>query len=62
MTNVVLAGYREIMPMEQDDTAEARVLVDQLVSALRQIGRRHGSRWVELLAAGDWVRDVLSRV
>ena len=58
---LVLAGYREVAPMDQDDAVEARVLVDQLVSALRQIGRRHGSRWIELLAAHGWVRDVLSR-
>jgi hygromycin-B 7''-O-kinase len=61
----VLAGYREVMPMDQDDSVEARVLFDLLEGALRQIGRRHGSRFVELLAElsseSSWARPLLSR-
>lgn len=34
-----LAGYREIMPLDGDDTAEARILWDHLERAVRGIGQ-----------------------
>lgn len=73
---LVLAGYREVMPMDDDDTVLARVLHDHLMGALYHLGRppmpdraewgrAPGARLVELLAEAtspdSWVRDVLSR-
>jgi len=72
---LVLSGYREVMPMDGDETVLARVLHDHLFAALYYLdraplvragewGRATGARLVELLAAAtdpdSWVRDVLS--
>jgi aminoglycoside phosphotransferase (APT) family kinase protein len=72
---LVLAGYREVAPMEDEETVEARILYDHLVAALYHLGRpptprdewgrAPGSRLVELLAEASspssWVRSALAR-
>jgi hygromycin-B 7''-O-kinase len=71
----VLAGYREVMPMDDEDTVGARVLYDHLVAALyhlgrpptprREWGRPPGARLVELFAEAtspsSWVRRALDQ-
>jgi Ser/Thr protein kinase RdoA (MazF antagonist) len=72
---LVLEGYRSVMPMDGDDTAEARALFDHLFAALYYLdrppvvragewGRATGTRLVELLAEttspSSWIGNVLS--
>jgi len=72
----VLAGYREVMPMDDDGTVGARALHDHLYGALWYLdrqpvqragewGRATGARLVELLAEAtsprSWVRETLAQ-
>jgi aminoglycoside phosphotransferase (APT) family kinase protein len=39
-TDAALAGYRSVMPLDGDDTAERRILWDKLLGALQRLRRR----------------------